>query len=284
MSKIAIVTDTNSSMTREEADSLGVYLLPMPFIVNETDYFEGVSCTYGDFFEMLARGDDVSSSQPSPQSIISLWDEALKANDYVIHIPMSSALSGSCGTAKALAESYDGRVLVADNKRISISQRQSVLDALCMVRQGLSAREIRARLEAASFDASIYLAVNTLELLKKSGRVTAAGAALATVLGLKPVLQIQGEKLDAFAKVRGMAHAEKTMLEAAEKDIKTRFAGKNVHIDTAYSGDLEPALEWLEQVRGYFHDGSIQLYRLPISICCHVGAGVKAIGVIEYFK
>lgn len=284
MSKIAIVTDTNSSMTHEEADSLGVYLLPMPFIVNETDYFEGVSCSYEDFFGMLERGDDVSSSQPSPQSIISLWDEALKTNDYVIHIPMSSALSGSCGTAKALAENYDGRVLVADNKRISISQRQSVLDALCMVRQGLSAQEIRARLETAAFDASIYLAVNTLELLKKSGRVTAAGAALATVLGLKPVLQIQGEKLDAFAKVRGMAHAEKTMLEAAEKDIKTRFAGKNVHIDTAYSGDLEPALEWLEQVRGYFHDESIQLYRLPISICCHVGAGVKALGVIEYVK
>ena len=284
MSKIAIVTDTNSSMTHEEADSLGVYLLPMPFIVNETDYFEGVSCAYEDFFGMLERGDDVSSSQPSPQSIISLWDEALRTNDYVIHIPMSSALSGSCGTARALAENYGGRVLVADNKRISISQRQSVLDALCMVRQGLSAQEIRARLEAAAFDASIYLAVNTLELLKKSGRVTAAGAALATVLGLKPVLQIQGEKLDAFAKVRGMAHAEKTMLEAAEKDIKTRFAGKNVHIDAAYSGDPEPALEWLAQVRGYFRDESIQLYRLPISICCHVGAGVKAIGVIEYVK
>ena len=282
MSRIAIVTDTNSSMTQEEADSLGVHLLAMPFIVNETDYFEGVSCTYEHFFEMLASGDDVSSSQPSPQSITSLWEDALKDNDYVIHIPMSSALSGSCGTAKALAESYDGRVLVADNKRISISQRQSVLDALHLIEQGLSAQEIHARLEATAFDSSIYLAVNTLELLKKSGRVTAAGAALATVLGLKPVLQIQGEKLDAFAKVRGMSHAEKTMLEAAEKDLKTRFAGKQIHIATAYSGDLAPAQEWLAQVREHFHDDSINLYRLPISICCHVGAGVKAIGVIEY--
>ncbi len=282
MSKIAIVTDTNSSMTQEEADSLGVRLLAMPFIVNETDYFEGVSCTYEHFFEMLAGGDDVSSSQPSPQSILSLWDDALRTNDYVIHIPMSSALSGSCGTAKALAEGYDGRVLVADNKRISISQRQSVLDALKMAEQGMSAQEIHARLEATAFDASIYLAVNTLELLKKSGRVTAAGAALATVLGLKPVLQIQGEKLDAFAKVRGMAHAEKTMLEAVEKDLQTRFAGRQARIATAYSGDPGPAQEWLEQVRGHFHDDSINLYRLPISICCHVGAGVKAIGVIEY--
>lgn len=284
MSKIAIVTDTNSSMTQEEADSLGVYLLPMPFIVNEVDYFEGVSCTYEHFFEMLANGDDVSSSQPSPQSIISLWEEALKTHDYVVHIPMSSALSGSCGTAKALAESYNGRVLVADNKRISISQRQAVFDALYMIEQGMTAQEIHARLEKEAYNASIYLAVNTLELLKKSGRVTAAGAALATVLGLKPVLQIQGEKLDAFAKVRGMAHAEQTMLEAAKKDLETRFAGKNVSIVTAYSGDLAPAQEWLEQVRGYFHDDSIQLCRLPISICCHVGAGVKAVSVIEVVK
>lgn len=284
MSKIAIVTDTNSSMTQEEADSLGVYLLPMPFIVNEVDYFEGVSCSYEHFFEMLERGDDVSSSQPSPQSIISLWEEALKTHDSVVHIPMSSALSGSCGTAKALAENYGGRVLVADNKRISISQRQSVLDALYMIEQGMSAQEIHAKLEETAYNASIYLAVNTLELLKKSGRVTAAGAALATVLGLKPVLQIQGEKLDAFAKVRGMAHAGQTMLEAAKKDLETRFAGKNVSIVTAYSGDPAPAQEWLEQVREYFHDDSIQLFRLPISICCHVGAGVKAVSVIEYVK
>lgn len=284
MSKIAIVTDTNSSMTQEEADSLGVYMLPMPFIVNEVDYFEGVSCSYEHFFEMLANGDDVSSSQPSPQSIISLWEDALKTHEYVIHIPMSSALSGSCGTAKALAESYNGRVLVADNKRISISQRQAVFDALYMLEQGMTAQEIHAKLEETAYNASIYLAVNTLELLKKSGRVTAAGAALATVLGLKPVLQIQGEKLDAFAKVRGMAHAEQTMLEAAKKDLETRFAGKNVSIVTAYSGDLAPAQEWLEQVRGYFLDDSIQLCRLPISICCHVGAGVKAISVIEVVK
>lgn len=281
MSKIAIVTDTNSSMTQEEADKLGVYLLPMPFIVNEKEYFEGVDCTYEHFFEMLASGDDVSTSQPSPQSIISLWDQALKTHDYVIHIPMSSALSGSCGTAKALAAGYDGRVLVADNKRISVSQRQSVLDALTLAEQGVTAAQICAKLEETAYDASIYLAVNTLELLKKSGRVTAAGAALATVLGLKPVLQIQGEKLDAFAKARGIANAEKTMLNAIAKDLKERFAGQQIRIDAVYSGDIGPALEWQKSVQEYFGDGSIQLFRLPVSICCHVGEGVKAIACLH---
>jgi DegV family protein with EDD domain len=268
-------------MTQEEADKLGVFLLPMPFIVNEKEYFEGVDCSYEHFFEMLANGDDVSTSQPSPQSLISLWDKVLENHDYVIHIPMSSALSGSCGTAQALAAGYDGRVLVVDNKRISISQLQAVLDALTMVSQGMEAPEICARLEETAFNSSIYLAVNTLELLKKSGRVTAAGAALATVLGLKPVLQIQGEKLDAFAKVRGMSHAEKTMLSAIDSDLAGRFKGKHVVLKAAYSGELEPALEWLEQIRRHFGDESIQLYRLPISICCHVGAGVKAVACIE---
>lgn len=284
MSKIAVVTDTNSSITQEEAKKLGVFLLPMPFIVNGTEYFEGITCTYERFFEMLAAGDDVSTSQPSPESVTGLWDEILKTYDSIVHIPMSSALSGSCGTAKALAAEYNGRVCVVDNKRISISQRESVFDALALAKRGLTAAEICVQLEETAYNASIYLAVNTLELLKKSGRVTAAGAALATLLGLKPVLQIQGEKLDAYAKVRGMAAAEKAMLKAAEKDLQTRFAGKKVHIATAYSGDIKPALEWRKTVRRYFDDSRIELYKLPISISCHVGAGVKAIGCFEYFE
>lgn len=284
MSKIAVVTDTNSSITQEEAKKLGIFLLPMPFIVNGTEYFEGVTCTYEHFFEMLAAGDDVSTSQPAPESITGLWDEILKTYDSVIHIPMSSALSGSCGTAKALAAEYNGRVCVVDNKRISVSQRESVLDALALIKRGLTAAEICVQLEETAYNSSIYLAVNTLELLKKSGRVTAAGAALATLLGLKPVLQIQGEKLDAYAKVRGMAAAEKTMLKAAEKDLATRFAGHRVHILAAYSGDIKPALEWRKTVRKYFNDSRIELYKLPISISCHVGAGVKAIACCEYFE
>lgn len=284
MSNIAVITDTNSSMTPEEARSLGVGLVPMPFTVNGKEYFEGVDCTYEEFFEMLAAGGDVSTSQPSPEAVTALWDELLTEHDAIVHIPMSSALSSSCATAKALAAEYEGRVFVVDNKRISISQRESVLDALRMAEQGMSAGEICAKLEADAFNSSIYLAVNTLALLKKSGRVTAAGAAIASVLGIKPVLQIQGEKLDAFAKVRGMANAEKTMLEAIKKDREERFAGKPVKILTAYSGEESVGTDWVKKVRDYFGDDTIELYKLPISICCHVGADVKGIGVVEYVK
>ena len=284
MSKVGVITDTNSSMTNEEAEQLGIFLLPMPFIVNGQQYLDGVDCTYEHFFEMLAEGADVSTSQPAPDALTSLWDKVLEDYDEIIHIPMSSALSSSCATAKALSADYNGKVWVADNKRISISQRQSVLDALFLAKQGFSAEEICKKLEETAFNASIYLAVNTLELLKKSGRVTAAGAALASILGLKPVLQIQGEKLDAFSKARGMANAQKVMLNAAKKDLEERFAGKPVHIDVAYSGDYESALEWLEIVRDFFGDKNIQMFRLPISIACHVGAGVKALAVIEEIK
>jgi len=281
MSKIAITTDTNSSITHDEAERLGVSLLAMPFLVNEKEYLEGVSCTYDDFFTMLAAGNDVSTSQPSPASLLELWDKALEDHDYVIHIPMSSALSGACSTAQALSADYEGKVLVVDNKRISISQRQAVLDALELVNQGLDPAAIVQKLAANAYNASIYLAVNTLELLKKSGRVTSAGAALATVLNIKPVLQIQGEKLDAFAKCRGMHAAQKTMLKAMKKDLDTRFAGKNYRVDLAYSGNIYDALEWQAMARDYFDDPTLALYRLPISICCHVGAGVLAIGAYE---
>ena len=284
MSRIAVVTDTNSSISAEEAKKLGIFLLPMPFIVDGREYFEGVTCTYERFFEMLSGGADVSTSQPAPEAITGLWDEILRSYDSILHIPMSSALSGSCGTAKALAAEYNGRVCVVDNKRISVSLRESVLAALTLIEKGLTAAEICVQLEETAYNASIYLAVNTLELLKKSGRVTAAGAALATLLGLKPVLQIQGEKLDAFAKVRGMPAAEKTMLKAAEKDLATRFAGRPVRILTAYSGDIKPALEWRKTVRRYFDDSRIELYKLPVSISCHVGAGVKAIACIEHIE
>ncbi|MGN0577691.1 MAG: DegV family protein [Ruminiclostridium sp.] len=284
MSKVAVITDTNSSMTKEEAEQLGIFLLPMPFIVDGKQYMDGVDCTYEHFFEMLAAGADVSTSQPAPDALTSLWDKVLQDYDEIIHIPMSAALSSSCATAKALSADYNGKVWVADNKRISISERQSALDALYLAKQGFSAEEICKKLEETALNASIYLAVNTLELLKKSGRVTAAGAALASILGLKPVLQIQGEKLDAFSKARGMANAQKVMLNAAKKDLEERFAGKPAHIDVAYSGDYESALEWLEIVRDFFGDKNIQMFRLPISIACHVGAGVKAVGIIEEIK
>lgn len=278
VSRVAVVTDTNSGISPEEAERIGVTLIPMPFTVDGEEYFEGVTCTYEHFFEMLAAGGDVSTSQPSPYAVTSVWKKLLEEYDEVVHIPMSSALSSSCSTAKALAAEFEGRVCVSDNKRISVTQRTAVLDALCLARQGKTAAEIVGWLENDSYNCSIYLAVNTLELLKKSGRVTAAGAALATILGLKPVLQIQGEKLDAFAKVRGMANAEKTMLEALKKDLEVRFAGKKMHLYIAYTGDLAPAQEWQRKAMDYFNTEDIEMYKLPISVSCHVGAGVKAIG------
>lgn len=284
MSKIAVVTDTNSSISPEEAKKLGVHLIPMPFVVNEQDYLEGVNCTYERFMEMLETGDDIFTSQPAPETVTSLWEELLYTHDYVLHMPMSSALSNSCSTAKALAQEYGGRVLVVDNKRISVTLRESVLDALRLIRKGLSAAEICAKLEETALNSSIYLAVNTLDNLKKGGRVTPAAAAIATLLGLKPVLQIQGEKLDAYAKVRGMAAAEKAMLRAAEKDLQTRFSEKTVHIQAAYSGDAKAAQEWKKTVRKYFGNSKIELYRLPLSICCHVGSGVKGIAITEYIE
>ncbi len=284
MSKIAVVTDTNSGMTDEEAEKLGIFLMPMPFIVDGKEYFEGVNCTYEHFFEMLEKGAQVSTSQPSPESITALWDKLLTSYEQVVYIPMSSALSGSLQTAKALAADYEGKVEVADNKRISLSQRQSVIDAVTLSEKGMNAAEIREELEKNAYNASIYLAVNTLELLKKSGRVTAAGAAIAAILGLKPVLQIQGDKLDAFSKARGMENAGKIMLSAVEKDKNERFAGKDLHIEAAYSGDVSSALEWQKKVAEKFPGFDVALRKLPVSISCHVGAGVKAIGCIEYIK
>ncbi len=280
MERIAIVTDTNSGITAQEAKELGIHLIAMPFDVDGTEYFEGVNCTYEKFFEMLDAGGDVSTSQPSPLTITSVWEELLKTHDGVLHIPMSSALSGSYQTAKALAEEYGGRVYVTDNKRISITMRQSALDAIELARRGLSLQQIGQSLEKNGLNCSIYLAVNTLDLLRKGGRVTAAGAALATVLGLKPVLQIQGEKLDAFAKARGMRAAEKIMFRAIEDDVAGRFAGKQVRIVAAYSGSDENGEGWTAMVREHFGDAGIESYRLPVSICCHIGGGVRAIGCI----
>ena len=281
MSKIAVVTDTNSSITVEEAASLGIYLLSMPVIIDGQEYFEGKDISYEKFFELLKAGADVSTSQPSPKSLTDLWDLALKDHDYIVHIPMSSALSGSCQTAFALAADYDGKVFVVDNKRISITQRRSVLDALALAEQGYSAQKIAELLTEASDRNGIYLAVNTLELLKKSGRVTPAGAAVAAILGINPILQIQGGKLDAFSKVRGMKRAGDVMLSAADSDLSGKFSGKSVRIDLAYSGDEAPAQEWKNVAAAHFPQADIQLYRLPLSICCHVSWGVKAIGISE---
>lgn len=279
MKKTAIMTDTNSGITPEVAKENGIFLLKMPFAVNGKEYIEYGEMSYGEFFEVLDSGAEVSTSQPSPAALTDMWDEILKTYESVVYFPMSSGLSGTCETARALASDYDGRVLVVDNKRISVTLYTSVFNAVKQANDGLSAEKIADFAEKDAGEQSIYVSVNTLEHLKKSGRVTAAGAAIGTLLGIKPVLQIQGGKLDAYKKVRGMKAAIEAMLDGIENDRNTRFAGKRITVRAAYSGDIEVGKEWQAQVSDRFPDLEIGLDALPISISCHVGGGALGIGI-----
>ena len=281
MRKIGIFTDTNSGMSAGEAERLGVLLMPMPFTVNGRNYVENVNMNYSDFFECLAGGAKVATSQPSPEDVTSRWDAALEQYDQLIYIPMSSALSSSCQSAKLFAEDYGGRVLVADNRRISISQKQSVYDALKWRDAGLSAEEIVKNLMDTALEASIYLTVNDLKYLKKGGRITPSVAAIGTVLNIKPVLQIQGGKLDAYRKVRGLHAAQNTMLEAAQKDLEARFKDTPMVLRTAYTGDEDVGRVWNAQVQERFPQFEVTGDPLPISIACHVGPGVIALGLMK---
>ncbi len=281
MSRIGIITDTNSGMTAREAEQLGVALMPMPFTVNGRNYVENVNMTYAEFFDHLAAGASVATSQPSPESVMSCWDKALKTCDELIYIPMSSALSSSCQSARLFAEDYGGRVFVVDNHRISISQKQSVLDALKWRDEGLSAEDIVKRLMDTSMEASIYLTVDDLKYLKKGGRITPSVAAVGTVLNIKPVLQIQGGKLDTYKKVRGLHAAQNAMLDAVRKDLEDRFKGTEMLLRTAYTGDEAIGRVWNAQVQEKFPQFEVTGDPLPISIACHVGPGVIALGLMK---
>lgn len=276
--KTAIVTDTNSGISARQAEEMGIYLIPMPFFVDGETYLEGQDCTAEDFFHKMKKGAVISTSQPSPTEITALWERLLESHDAVLHFPMTSGLSGSCQTAKALAKEYGGRVLVVDDHRISVTLMQSIRNAQVLLSQGKTAEEVRQILEEEKFSASIYLAVNTLEHLKKSGRVTAAGAAMAAVLHIKPVLQIQGDKLDAYKKVRGMGHAKKVLIEALRHDLATRFQGMKMAVFSGYSGsDRALGEAWQKEVQAAFPSHRVGLISLPLSICCHTGEG--ALGV-----
>ena len=277
MEKIAIVTDSNSGITQEKAKKLGIRVLPMPFYIDGELFYEDITLTQEEFYQRLAEDADISTSQPSPAEVTGLWDEVLQDNDKIIYIPMSSGLSSSCETAMGLARDYEGKVYVVDNQRISITQQQSVWDAIEMRDKGMSAEEIVDVLMWEKLEASIYITVDTLKYLKKGGRVTPAAAAIGTVLNLKPVLTIQGEKLDAFAKVRGIKAAKKTMLDAMEKDIKERFAGKEVHLEGAYTCSDEMAQEWKQEIAERLPGYDIVMDRLSLSVSCHIGPGAIAI-------
>ena len=276
--KTAIVTDTNSGISARQAREMGVYLIPMPFFVDGETYLEGQDCAAEAFFHKMRRGAAISTSQPSPSEITALWEALLERHDRVLHFPMTSGLSGSCHTAKALAQEYGGRVLVVDDHRISVTLMQSIRNAQVLLDQGKTAEEVQQILEEEKFHASIYLAVNTLEHLKRSGRVTAAGAAMAAVLHIKPVLQIQGDKLDAYKKVRGMTQAKKVLIDALRHDLATRFQGMKMAVFSGYSGsDRTLGEAWQKEVQAAFPAHRVGLISLPLSICCHTGEG--ALGV-----
>lgn len=279
MSKVAILTDSNSGITQKQAMQLGVHVLPMPFMINEEEFFEDITLTQEEFYEKLKTDADISTSQPSIDSVISKWDALLNEYEEVVYIPMSSGLSSSCETAMVLAQDYEGRVQVVNNQRISVTQRQSVLDARRMAEAGSCAQEIKEYLENTKFDSSIYIMLDTLKYLKKGGRITPAAAALGTILRLKPVLQIQGEKLDAFAKARTINQAKTLMIEAMKKDIETRFGGdpSKLHIFVAHTENLEAAEEFKKEILEAFPGQDIYIDCLSLSVSCHIGPGALAI-------
>ena len=288
MRKIAIVTDSNSGITQDEGRKLGISVLPMPFYINEVMYLEGVTLSQEEFYERLKKDEPISTSQPNPGEVCGLWDTLLKEYNEIVHIPMSSGLSASCETAMGLARDYNGKVQVVDNQRISVTQKQSVMDALTLVQAGKSAAEIREILEAERRESSIYITLETLKYLKKGGRITPAAAAIGTVLNLKPVLQIQGDKLDAYSKVRGKKQAKRVMLKAMKEDFDSRFAEYakrgEMCLEMAYTGNQEEAEEFKKEVQEMFPDYEIQMDPLSLSVACHIGHGALAVACTKKVK
>lgn len=279
MRKTAIVTDSNSGITQRRGRELGIYVLPMPFFIDGELFLEDISLTQEQFYERLGADSEISTSQPSPGDVMELWEKLLREYDEIVHIPMSSGLSSSCETALAIAAEYDGRIQVVNNQRISVTQEQSVYDALALRDRGMSARELREALEREKFQSSIYITVDTLKYLKKGGRITPAAAAVGTVLNLKPVLQIQGEKLDAFAKVRGWKAAKKAMLNAVERDLAERFADvkDDMILGMAYTCSREEAQTWKKEIRERFPGYEMLEGPLSLSVACHIGPGAMAV-------
>ena len=279
MAKVAIVTDSNSGITQKQGKELGIFVLPMPFFIDGKLFFEDITLTQEQFYEKLGADSNISTSQPSPGDVMELWEKVLKEYDEIVCIPMSSGLSTTCFTAISIAAEYKGRVQVVDNQRISVTQAQSVYDAMKLRDEGMSAAQIREILEREKMQASIYITVDTLKYLKKGGRVTPAAAAIGTVLNLKPVLQIQGEKLDAFAKARGWKSAKKIMLNAIEKDLDTRFAGvkDDMVLGMAYTCSREAAQEWKQEIMERFPGYDIIEGPLSLSVACHIGPGSMAV-------
>lgn len=278
--KIAVITDSNSGITQSQAKEYGIYVLPMPFMIDDETFYEDITLTQDAFYERLSSGADVITSQPSPDAILKMWDEVLEEYDEIVHIPMSSGLSGSCQSAMMLAEEYDGKVQVVNNQRISVTQRQSALDALVLIERGMDAAQIKQFLEEDRFNSSIYIMLDTLYYLKKGGRITPAAAALGTILRLKPVLQIQGDKLDAFAKARTVSQGKSLMINAIRGDMEKRFGGvsaDNIWLQIAYTYDLDAAEQLKKEVLEAFPGFDVHMDPLSLSVACHIGPGALAV-------
>ncbi len=285
--KIAVVTDSNSGITQSKAKDIGISVIPMPFMINGETFEEDINLTQEQFYEKMVEGAEISTSQPSPETVMNLWSELLQSYDEIVHIPMSSALSSSCQTAMMLAEEedFEGRVFVVDNQRISVTQYQSALDALELAQAGLTGAQIKEILEREARESSIYIMVDTLKYLKKGGRITPAAAALGTLLRIKPVLQIQGGKLDSFSKARTVKQAKTTMIAAVAKDLEERFADPHAEkcwMEIAYTCEREVAEEFQKEIRQQFPQvQEIHMDPLSLSIACHIGPGALAAAVTK---
>lgn len=280
--KIAVVTDSNSGITQAQAKEMGVTVLPMPFMIDGETYYEDITLTREQFYQRLKDNADIATSQPTPDSILKMWDGLLKEYDQIIHIPMSSGLSGSCSTAMVLAgeDEYEGKVFVVDNRRISVTQYQSVKDAQMLAAMGMDGAQIKKRLEETAADSVIFITVDTLKYLKKGGRITPAAAALGTLLKIKPVLIILGEKLDSFAKARTMKQAKTMMMNAIQKELDERLHDsecRNCHLAIAHTDNEEAALEFKKEVEERFPNADVYMAPLSLSIACHIGPGSLAV-------
>ena len=280
MSKIAVITDSNAHVAPQEAQALGIGVVPMPFMIGEETYYEGITLTREAFYEKMAGGANIVTSQPSPSDVMKMWDDALKTHDEVVYIPMSSGLSGSCQSARMLADDYDGKVQVVNNQRISVTQKPSVLDAIEMAKRGMNAREIREELEHVRYESSIYIMLDTLYYLKKGGRITPAAAAVGSLLRIKPVLQIKGERLDAFSKARTINQGKNIMINAMKHDIDTLYGGtdrENVWLYAVHGNVPEAFAEFSQEVKAAFPAFHVEEDVLSLSIACHIGPGALAI-------
>lgn len=280
--KNAVVTDSNSGITQAQAKEMGVAVLPMPFMIDGETYYEDITLTREQFYQRLKDNADIATSQPTPDSILKMWDKLLKEYDQIIHIPMSSGLSGSCSTAMMLAgeDEYEGKVFVVDNRRISVTQYQSVKDAQMLAAMGMDGTQIKKRLEETAADSVIFITVDTLKYLKKGGRITPAAAALGTLLKIKPVLIILGEKLDSFAKARTMKQAKTMMMNAIQKELDGRLHDsecRNCHLAIAHTDNEEAALEFKKEVEERFPNADVYMAPLSLSIACHIGPGSLAV-------